>query len=290
LNPDSSNGTDQGIRITWKIVRQALTRPYAVTLPMVALVSLVPVYVVIADRVRTGAVHAPELAVDRFFPLVPPWALVYGALYLFLILLPVIVIQQRDLIDRTVWAYLTIWTLSYVFFLLYPTIAPRPAEVTGDGFAVWGLRFLYDADPPYNCFPSLHVAHSFVSALACIRVHRALGLAAVSCASLVAISTLLIKQHYVVDVIAGIFLAVAAYAVFLRPFAHADVPELDRRLAPALALCVVGLVGLCTVCFGVAYLAGAGGRLDKVRAPGDFQELRKVISAQDGNCIENTTP
>lgn len=88
-------------------------------------------------------------------------------------------------------------------FLVYPTVAPRPASVVGDGFAVWGLRFLYSADLPYTCFPSLHVAHAFVSALTCYRLHRAVGIAAVICAVLVALSTLFTKQHYVADVIPG---------------------------------------------------------------------------------------
>jgi membrane-associated phospholipid phosphatase len=126
---------------------------------------------------------------------VAAWALVYGALYAFLIVLPVFVVQREELIRRTVWAYLTVWTVAYVGFLLYPTVAPSPDTVTGQGFAVWGLRFLYEADPPYNCFPSIHVAHSFVSAFACYRVHRTLGLVAISCASLVAISTLFTRQH-----------------------------------------------------------------------------------------------
>ena len=50
--------------------------------------------------------------------------------------------------------------------------------VIGEGFAVWGLRALYSSDPPYNCFPSLHVAYSFLAALTCHRVHRALGMPA----------------------------------------------------------------------------------------------------------------
>jgi membrane-associated phospholipid phosphatase len=220
---------------------------------MILLVSLIPFYLVIAGRARGSAVHAPELALDRLLPLIPTWALVYGALYLFLIVLPVFVVQQEEMIRRTVWAYLTVWIVSYTCFLLYPTFAPRPDKVMGNGFAVWGLRFLYDADPPYNCFPSLHVAHSFVSALACYRVHHTLGLVAVSCASLVAISTLFTKQHYVADVIAGIFLAVVAYAVFLRKYSRANIPELHRRLAPVLALCVSGIVGLDFACFWVAY-------------------------------------
>jgi len=253
MTRDRSTSTSDGIRITWRTVGQALTRPYPVTIPMILLVSLVPFYLVIAGRARGSAVHAPVLALDRLLPLTPTWALVYGALYLFLIVLPVFVVQQDEMIRRTVWAYLTVWTVSYTCFLLYPTFAPRPDEVMGNGFAVWGLRFLYDADPPYNCFPSVHVAHSFVSALACYRVHRTLGLVALSCASLVAISTLFTKQHYVADVIAGIFLALVAYAVFLRNYSRANIPELHRRLAPVLALCVSGIVGLAVACLWVAY-------------------------------------
>ena len=123
----------------------------------------------------------------------------------------------------------------------------------GDGFAAWGLRFLYEADPPYNCFPSIHVAHSFVSALACYRVHRTLGLVTLSCAALVGISTLFTKQHYIADVLAGIVLALTVNAVFLRNYSRANVPEIDRRLAPALALCVSGLVGLGVACSWMTY-------------------------------------
>jgi membrane-associated phospholipid phosphatase len=259
MTRDPSPSTSDRTRVTWGTVKRALTRPYPVTVPMILLVSLVPFYLVIAGRARGGAVHAPALALDRLLPLAPTWALVYGALYLFLIVLPVFVIQQEELIRRTVWAYLTVWMVSYACFLLYPTFAPRPDRVLGSGFAVWGLRFLYDADPPYNCFPSLHVAHSFVSALACARVHRTLGGVAISCASLVAISTLFTKQHYVADVLAGMFLALAACAVFLRHHAPENTPELQRRLAPVLALCVGGLVGLVFVCFWVAYRLTARG-------------------------------
>ena len=257
MTRDPSMSASGGLRVTWRTVAQSLGRPYPVTIPMVLLVSMVPFYLVIADRARTGVVHAPALALDRLVPLVPAWALVYGALYGFLILLPVFVVQQEDLIRRTVWAYLTVWSVAYVGFLLYPTVAPRPGTVTGDDFAAWGLRFLYDADPPYNCFPSLHVAHSFISALACSRVHRTLGFIATASASLVALSTLFTKQHYVVDLIGGIVLALAAYSVFLHGYSRTHAAALDRRLAPVLALTVAGIVGLGTVCFWVAFRPGA---------------------------------
>ncbi len=240
-------------RHTWRAVGQALTRPYPVTAPMVLLLCLVPVYLVIARRARVGAAHVPALSLDRLLPLEPAWAVVYGALYVWLIATPVLVVQQRELIRRTVWAYVTVWSVSYVCFLVYPTVAPRPDTVAGDEFAAWGLRVLYDADPPYNCFPSIHVAHSFVSALACHRVHRSLGRAAVVIASLVALSTLFTKQHYVADVIAGIALALAANAMFLRNYSRANISATDSRLAPALALCAAGVVAVGLACAWLVY-------------------------------------
>jgi membrane-associated phospholipid phosphatase len=220
---------------------------------MVALMLLVPFYIFIATLMPGRAMHVPEVAWDRVLPLQPAWALVYGSLYLFLILLPVLIVRQQEQIRRTFRAFLMVWTVAYVCFLVYPTMAPRPVEVMGDGFVVWSLQFLYSADPPYNCFPSLHVAHSFVSALACWRVHRGVGIAAGVCASLIGVSTLFTKQHYILDVIAGILLACVAYVVFLRNSPREEVPELDRRAAPALAISIIGVVALAFACYWVAY-------------------------------------
>ena len=225
---------------------------------MVLLVSMVPFYIFIAEIARYGTPHVPEIALDRMIPVRPAWSLVYGALYLFLIALPILVVRQAEHISRTVMAYLTVWATAYVFFVVYPTAAPRGDEVAGVGFGAWGLRLLYGADPPYNCFPSLHVAHSFVSALTCWRLHSELGIASLFVASLVAVSTLFTKQHYVVDVVAGIALAFVAYALFLRRYPRASVPELDRRAAPVLALFLAGLIALGLVGFWVAYKIPGG--------------------------------
>lgn len=92
-----------------------------------------------------------------------------------------------------------------------------------------------------------------MSALTCYRVHRGVGIAAALCASLIGASTLYTKQHYVLDVIAGILLACLAYVVFLRNYPREKIPELDRRLAPVLALGIIGILGLVVACFWVAY-------------------------------------
>jgi membrane-associated phospholipid phosphatase len=243
-------------QVTWASAVRSLKQPYPVTVPMVALLVLVPFYIFIGEMMPGRAVHVPEIALDRLIPLQPLWALIYGPLYLFLILLPVFVVRQEVQIRRTFWAYLTVWSIAYVWFILFPTKGPRPTTVIGEGFSAWGLRFLYSADPPYNCFPSLHVAHSFVSALTCWRVHRTVGLAAMMGAAVVAISTLFTKQHYVLDVLSGFLLAAAAYAIWLRRCPPS--PPLESRLAPLLALMVFAIVSVALLGFWVAYQVSVG--------------------------------
>lgn len=238
---------------SWRIFAHALTRPYPVTVQMVALLAIVPAYVGIAELDVGRTLHVPEIALDRALPLLPAWALVYGTVYLFLILLPVFVIRREAHIRGLYLAYLTVWLAAYVGFLVYPTRAPRPALVAGDGFVAWGLRFLYSADPPYNCFPSLHVAHSFVSAVACYRVHQRVGMAALLGASLVALSTLFTKQHYAADVIAGMLLAFTASAIFLRTGPLDESWSFDRQVAPAVALWTGVSTAVFFACAWMAY-------------------------------------
>lgn len=242
--------------LQWSMVTESLRKPYRVTIPMVVLVLLVPLYLFI-PQFAAGTPNVPALSLDFRIPQQPAWVLVYGSLYLFLIMLPVFVVRQEDHIRRTVYAYLTVWITAYVCFFFYPTVAPRPDDtVIGDGFLVWGLRFLYSSDPPYNCFPSLHVAHSFVSALSSYRVHRGLGIGASVCAFVVGLSTLFTRQHYILDVVAGIFLACVAYAVFLRNASREDVPENERRVAPVLALVVAGIVVIFIGFYSILYTLG----------------------------------
>lgn len=240
----------------WRLAAESLRRPYRVTLPMVILVMMVPLYLFIPDMAVDREPARPSFALDQSIPLQPSWVFVYGSLYLFLILLPAFVVRDDELIRRTLFAYLSVWTTAYLCFLVYPTVAPRPESVGGDSLAAWGLRTLYASDPPYNCFPSLHVAHSFVSAFAVRRVHRRLGSLAVVCATLVGISTLFTKQHYVADVVTGAALAWVAYTLFARGARHREVPDLDRRAAPVLALIVAIIVSAFAAFLAVVHLTG----------------------------------
>ncbi len=221
---------------------------------MGVLLLIIPLYLIIAwEWVPGRSLHAPSTALDEWMPLVPAWSLVYGSLFL-AAFLPVFVLHHRELLDRTIIAYLVCWLVAYAFFIGYPTVCPRPQGVEGEGFSVWALRAIYASDPRYNCFPSLHVAQCFVAALACGRVHAALGRWLLAWATLVALSTLLTKQHYVLDAVAGALLASAAWWLTLRKFPRESVPAKQRLLAPRLAGAAFAAYGLLLAGFWLLFI------------------------------------
>jgi membrane-associated phospholipid phosphatase len=221
-----------------------------------ALVSFVPLYFVIGAMTRGRATYVPEIALDRAIPVQPAWMLVYGSLYVFVVILPLLVVRRWEIGRRAMQAFLAVMIVSYVGFLLYPVAAPRPAQMPVGGFLSWTLRLAYALDTPYGCFPSLHVAYSFVSALTCYRVHKGVGIGAAAWASLIGLSTLFTKQHYAVDVVAGAALALVAYAVFLRGVPRELVTASDHRRARRGALAVVALYGVVVAGFWVLYRTG----------------------------------
>lgn len=239
----------------WKVVAEIMTRPQPVTVPMVLLFALIPFYLVIGDAVSGGPSHVPELSLDRAIPLVPGWSLVYGSLFLAAVL-PALVIHQHVHLNRTILAFILMWLAAFACFWFYPTLSSRPAKWPGDGFADWGLRVIYSTDARYNCLPSLHVAQCFLAALSCGRVHRGVGAAGVVWASLVALSTLFTKQHYVLDVVTGIMLAGIAYAIFVRSYPREAIPERERRYAPVMAMGAAGVYGVILLIFWSLYALG----------------------------------
>jgi membrane-associated phospholipid phosphatase len=238
----------------WRDAAALFTRTQPVTWPMVAMFSIVPLYLFIGGTFRaTPTVHVPAIALDQMLPLVPAWSIVYGSLLL-VPLLPALVIHQPELIRRAFLAFLGIWLAAYAVFFFYPTVTSRPEVVAGDGFFAAALRLIYDSDTAFNCFPSLHVAQCFLAASACYVVHRGVGLAAAAWALLVALSTLFTKQHYVLDAIGGVVLAAAGYWLGLRSFPREAIPDRERRLAPGLALFAFAIYALVVAGFWIAYL------------------------------------
>ena len=116
-------------------------------------------------------------------------------------------------------AYVGLELIAMILFVIYPvhmTIRPPVDTIAGTDFFSWGIRLCFWADHPTCCFPSLHVATAVLAALSCWRVDRRVGVCAGVVALLISASTILIKQHFIYDVIAGGGLAVFFYCAWIQ--------------------------------------------------------------------------
>lgn len=103
--------------------------------------------------------------------------------------------------------------VSGAFFVLLPLTIERPALSGAAPFDPL-LSALYAADRPTNLFPSLHISLTclFASGIAQARPRWKAWVWA--WAALIALSTLLTRQHYAVDVAGGALLAWCAWRLF----------------------------------------------------------------------------
>ncbi len=160
--------------------------------------------------------YCPITWLDLQIPLVPEWLVVYFLSYLsWTVTVILILSENKNHGYRFAMAYVTSLAISGVFFLAWPLTMERP-EVTGTGFFYDWLRFLYAVDEPVNFFPSLHVVFSYMcfrGSLGCRKIPRAYAIGQGVFLILVCFSVLFVKQHFLIDVPAGLAVSEIAWQI-----------------------------------------------------------------------------
>ena len=155
----------------------------------------------------------PLTALDRAIPFQPSWLAAYLSLWLYVGLPPGFFVRLRTLVVYAL-CIGTLCITGLVIFLFWPTAVPPPAYdldlARNPAFAL-----LQGVDATGNACPSLHVATAVFSA---VWLHYGLtrlgAQAPVVAASwlwcgLILYSTVAIRQHVVLDVVAGAALGIA---------------------------------------------------------------------------------
>lgn len=158
-----------------------------------------------------------ELAV----PFIPVFVWPYLSLYVLFFVPPFFLDSApmntlgRSLIGVTLFAGAT--------FLILPAELGFERVVPPDPFYAALFERLFAVDQPHNLVPSLHVAFSALILLTLIRHATSAGVKALLATWLVLLcsSTILVHQHHLLDIAAGLFVAVAAYRVNTRRRRHA---------------------------------------------------------------------
>ena len=162
-------------------------------------------YLLVNRLVGNGPFHSLDLPVDSRIPFAPIFVFGYVLVYV-TPGLSAIFLKNRAEMYRTFLAFGLNSVLCFPIFLLYPVEYPRVQPIP-DTIAGHLLAFVHILDRPVNCFPSHHVSTAFSTFFAVRRQDSRWGALFGAVACLIAVSTLFVKQHYIVDVPAGIGIA-----------------------------------------------------------------------------------
>lgn len=103
--------------------------------------------------------------------------------------------------------------ICLIIYMFFQTYVPRPV-IIHDDFLCSFVRFIYSKDNPYNCFPSIHVVATFsvlkgINKLKNMPIKYKIRFNIIGW--LIIFSTQFVKQHVIMDLLAGLVLVEGVY-------------------------------------------------------------------------------
>jgi len=155
---------------------------------------------------------------DRRIPFRPGWVWIYSVAYYPFILSLTFFVQSWHEYFFIVSSFFFLILTQVLIAFLFPVKTPKHwREYVPRSYAEKMLSFVQRVDQGGNCFPSMHVAVAVFCALYMSVLGDAshlLIIAAWGATVLISISTVLTKQHFVLDLPAGALHAIACFYLF----------------------------------------------------------------------------
>lgn len=165
--------------------------------------------------------HGPNVIfmkspLDDLLPLVKPFVIPYVSLELVIYTtLLIFLFFHTRLFQSAALSMIAAWFISYAFYYFLQSLMIRPT-VTGDDPLTQMLIGVYTSDNPYNDFPSLHTSLSTILAIHWWQTDRRIAIPVAIWVALIVASTMLVKQHYIADVVGGLLIAFGASFFFIK--------------------------------------------------------------------------
>ncbi len=166
---------------------------------------------------RQGINHNVAIAWDYQIPFIKYFSPVYSVVYFIPVVTFFFCWKEYEILKAAFKSFFTAGLICLVFFFLYPvSFTLRTSLVPPFDFFTNIVRFFYWVDnPPYNCLPSLHVALAFISARVIYLCRPKLAPFFYALATAISLLTLFIRQHYILDLVAGLGVALLMDWLFL---------------------------------------------------------------------------
>jgi membrane-associated phospholipid phosphatase len=152
---------------------------------------------------------------DERIPYVPGWSWVYSFVYYPAILYLNLIAGSPGHFVRMAFSFIVLLAMQLVCFTVYPVATPVHwrRNAASQAASARFLKFVRNFDGESNCFPSMHVS---VATLTALHLQATLGPLAFAFPALIALSCVLTKQHYLIDLPFGALLGWGAFWIYLR--------------------------------------------------------------------------
>mgnify|MGYP002586420116 FL=1 len=164
--------------------------------------------------------HLITLNIDDKMLLVPFFIIFYSIWYPYLFVVFYFIFKKdkgkfKSLIKKSILCAV----IADLCFVIYPTMVSRP-EVNGFNSLVSLMLYItYITDIPVNCFPSLHCTFALLVMYAVTfdkNMNKVFRIIVGIISPLICLSTVLVKQHSVIDVVGALFLSCIIYVDFKK--------------------------------------------------------------------------
>ena len=164
----------------------------------------------------TGAGYNLLTDLDHAIPFNSHFIWIYHTFIPVIAVTLIFLLKKKDLFIRATAALLIATIILAFFYIVFPSFYPRGNFIDTQSISGYVVDLTRQLDGAHNTFPSSHVTFSwlatfFISLSACAKRNSWIKVGYIVWAILISISTLAVKQHYIVDVLAGFALAYVCF-------------------------------------------------------------------------------
>ena len=192
-----------------------MTKRTKILFGILSAVVALPIYMIPNHHPFITPTLLPMNWIDLTVPFIPETVWIYSSEYL-LFYSAYFVAKDNQNVNKYLYSFFFLQLVSSIIFIIFPTTFPRDLfPLVADGSLTYRFfSHLREVDAPTNCLPSLHVSSCYLTSFIFLDESKKKFRFYFIWASMVALSTLTTKQHYLIDVITGLGMAYAFYWFF----------------------------------------------------------------------------
>jgi len=152
--------------------------------------------------------HYWSSKLDGLIPIIPVFVIPYLALFPFVIASFLLLVYSPFATEFFLSVFIANTAAAFFWFFI-PTGMHRP-NISGPGFLKRCISWVYRHDGPANVFPSSHVFSAVICGYYLALAYPVHSLLVWAVTVSIALSTVFVKQHYLVDILGGVMCATGA--------------------------------------------------------------------------------